>query len=51
MKKFFDLATTTALILALAGAAKHFEVNRQIGDFVKEVAVKFAPWVNQVIYS
>jgi hypothetical protein len=51
MKKFFDLATVTALVLAVAGMLHHFEMGKEMGDFLKVVVHKLAPWVNTAIYS
>jgi hypothetical protein len=51
MKKFLDLATVTALIVVLAVALRHYEVNKEVGDIIKTVAIKFVPWIDNVIFS
>jgi hypothetical protein len=51
MKKFVDLATVTALILAVSGLLHHFDVGKELGSFLKIVMEKLAPWVNTAVYS
>ncbi len=51
MKKIIEIAALAALILALAGLCRHFELNKEIGELLKSAAGKFAPWVNTVYYS
>jgi len=51
MKKFIDLSTIAILAIAVAGIVFRIDVGKELGDLLKVVVNKFAPWINSTIYS
>ena len=51
MKKIFDLTTFAVLAVIVAGFVNHYDAGKELGDLLKVVMHKVAPWINTVIYS
>jgi len=51
MKKFIDLSAIAILVVVTAGFVFHHDVGKELGDFLKVVVHKVAPWINTSIYS
>jgi hypothetical protein len=51
MKKFIDLTTIAVLVAVAAGFVNHYDVGKELGDLLKVVMHKLAPWINTAIYS
>ena len=51
MKKFIDLTTIAIVVVAAAGLMFRLDVGKELGDLLKVVVHKFAPWINSTLYS